>query len=367
MKSENLKYWLGFAKLGYSGSTFLSKLWQNFGCVKEAWFANVTDILEIEGIRCDTAEKFVAARKSINFEKICEEVEKKDVSITTIEDENYPELLKHIYNPPTVLFIKGSLDICNLDRTLAIVGSRKASSYIQDIIAKIVTEISTSEATIVSGMALGVDTYAHKAALKNGLKTIAVLGCGFDNVYPKSNQKLFSEIIDRNGAVISEYYPTEEPETWKFPQRNRIVSGLSKGTLIAEASLKSGALITARLCLEQNRELMCIPGLVTNPNTEGIHKLLKDGAGVVTCGEDIYNYLNWQFTEENGVDIKPKIKFLDNEEKVYEILNLEPVKIDAILQKSGLSIDNLLITLTTLELKGVIKQLPGEYYTISSQ
>ncbi|OGI21041.1 MAG: DNA protecting protein DprA [Candidatus Melainabacteria bacterium RIFOXYA12_FULL_32_12] len=360
---SDLKYWLAFSKVNSIGSRFIKKVWEHFGSIKEAWLASNADLLRIEGLRYNRVQNFIEARKAINPDKLLEEIYKRDIKVLTLQDEDYPYLLRQIPDPPAILFIKGNLEVCNLDKTLAIVGSRKASHYILEILNKIIDEIRGTDITIVSGMALGVDSCAHKAALKNNLKTIAVLGSGLDHIYPKKNKDLFQEIINGNGAVISEYYPSEEPEPWKFPVRNRIVSALSKGTLIAEAGLKSGALITANLCLEQNRELMCIPGLITNPNTEGIHQLIKNGAGVVTNAKDIFDYLNWHYdvnTENNQKSLK--IHLLDNERKIYEILSLEPITFDEILNKSQLNTQELMINLTSLELNGLIKQLPGQKY-----
>ena len=361
---QDLKYWLAFSKIKCDESIFITTLWKHFGSIKEAWLASNADLLEIEGLSLDKIENFVQKRKSVEPDKLPDEIEKRGINVITIGDKNYPALLKEIYNPPAALFVKGNLEECNLDKTLAIVGSRKASHYIIEILNKIIGELS--DITIVSGMAFGVDTCAHKAAIKNSMKTIAVIGSGFDNIYPEKNKELFKEIANGHGAVISEYYPTAEPFPFRFPLRNRIISGLSKGTLIAEAGLKSGALITARICLEQNRELMCIPGLVTNPNTEGIHKLIKEGAGLVTCGKDIFEHLNWQQTSDTD-DNKNNLysKLLDNEKKVYEILNLEPMQVDGILNQTGLNIGDLMVVLTSLELKGIIKQLPGDKYTRS--
>ena len=359
---NNLKYWVAFSSINCIGSVFIRKLWEHFGSIKEAWLATNADLLEIQGIKTQTVENFVAAKKNVNPEEVLENVLAKGIKVLTLEDSNYPYLLKQIYDMPAVLYIKGDIDSCNLDKTLAIVGSRRASFSIREILDRLISDFYGTDITIVSGGAAGVDTYAHKAALKNNLKTIAVLGNGFDYIFPSSNKQLFKD-IEINGAVITEYYPAQNPDKWTFPARNRIVSGLSKGTLIAEAGLKSGALITARLCLEQNRELMCIPGQITNPNTEGVHKLLKEGAGIVTCAEDVLNLLNWR-QERNTGNLKNdfKIELLDNERQIYEILNLEAKQFDEILNESKINVNELMVLLTTMELKGIIKQLPGQKF-----
>lgn len=208
------------------------------------------------------AENFIKSRDKVDVEKAVEEVVKRNINYLTFDDERYPEMLKHISNPPVVLYYKGDLFSCNLEKTLAVVGSRRASSYAKEALTKIISELENTDICIVSGLASGIDTTAHVAALDSNLKTIGVIASGFDYTYPAANKSLYEKIEDGNGAVVSEYYPTFEPLKFRFPQRNRIVSGLSFGTLVAEASLKSGALITSNLTLEQGRELMCIPGLL---------------------------------------------------------------------------------------------------------
>ena len=214
---------------------------------------------------------------------------------------------------------------------------------------------------IVSGLASGIDTAAHTAALKHGLKTIGVIASGFDYVYPASNKSLYERIENGNGAVVTEYYPTFEPLKFRFPQRNRIVSGLSYGTLVAEASLKSGALITANLTLEQGRELLCIPGLISNPNTEGIFKLLKNGATLTTSAEDILEALNWHI--KPAEQLKIDLSGLNEEERrIVRSIEIDEKGFDEISSETGISTENLLIHLTTLELRGIIKQVSGDRY-----
>lgn len=310
--------------------------------------------------RSSTINKFIEEKKVINVDKLEEEILKKEISVITIEDENYPYYLKQIYDPPIALFIKGDFNNINLERCLGVVGSRSASHYIQEVLKKIIKDLNGTDIAIVSGMALGVDSCAHEASVDNGLCTVAVLASGFDHIYPKFNKQLFKKITENNGVAITEYYPDTQPLPMRFPRRNRIISGLSQGTLVAEAGLKSGALITANTCLEQGRELMCIPGQVTNPNAEGIHKLIKDGAAIVTSAQDIVNTLGWGINIKNN---KVEIKLLDNEKKLYEILNLnEPTSFDKLVERTNLNVDELMISLTTMELNGIITQLPGQKF-----
>ncbi|MBQ9688212.1 DNA-protecting protein DprA, partial [bacterium] len=216
---------------------------------------------------------------------------------------------------------------------------------------------------IVSGLAAGIDTVAHRSAIDSGLKTIGVIASGHNYVYPTTNRDLYKSIENGNGVVLSEYFPTVEPLRFHFPQRNRIVTGLSYGTVVAEASLKSGALISANLCLEQGRDLMCIPGLISNPNTEGIYKLLKNGAQMITCAEDILDTLGWE-VQNNAKQIRLNFDTLtDAQKKVCQAIELEPKSFEIILSETKLDSDSLLVILTELELNGTIKQVEGEKYT----
>lgn len=364
---KNLKYWLGFSKLYSIGTIHLMKMLDHFGSIEEAWHATTGDLLEIEGFRSSTIKKFIEEKKSVtNLEKLEEEIRKKDIKVITLEEEDYPYYLKQIYDPPIALFIKGSFKMIDPEKCLAIVGSRRASNYIQQVIKKIVLDLKGTDITIVSGGAVGVDSCAHNAAVEANLPTIAVLASGFDHIYPSSNKQLFKNIIEKNGAIITEYFPDTPPLPMRFPRRNRIISGLSQGTLVAEAGLKSGALITANMCLEQNRELMCIPGLVTNPNTDGINKLINEGASVVSKAENILEKLGWSDCKINiNFNKNNNIKLLDNEKKIYDILTLsggEQLSFDKLVEDSKLSVDELMTTLTTMELNGIITQLPGQNF-----
>ena len=304
---------------------------------------------------------FLFSSDKVDIDKAFALVETKGINFLTLEDEKYPYMLKNIENPPAVLYYKGKLFECNLEKTLAVVGSRRASTNSRDNLRRIISGLSNTDICIVSGLASGIDSVAHTAAIENNLKTIGVIASGFDFVYPTQNKTLYETIENGYGAVISEYYPTFEPIKFRFPQRNRIVSGLSYGTLVAEASLKSGALITANLTLEQGRELMCMPGEISNPNTQGIYKLLKNGATMVTESNDILDSLGWEIKQETQTQLTLPTLTPD-EEIIYENLQIEEKGVDELLKLTGLKLDNLLMNLTTMELKGIIKQGNGDRY-----
>lgn len=355
------KYWLAFSSIEQIDSRFVQRLYNYFGDIEVAFNASLGDLSQIDGLNIKKAEAFITLRNKISPDKVLNEITSRNIKYLTFEDEKYPQMLKNIENPPMVLFYKGNIDDCNLNKTLAIVGSRRASYHAKEELNKIISQLNGTDICIVSGLASGIDTQAHISALENNIKTIGVIASGLDFYYPTSNKYLYEKIENGNGAVISEYFPTFEPLKFRFPQRNRIVSGLSYGTLVAEASLKSGALITANLTLEQGRELMCMPGLISNPNTEGIYKLLKNGATLVTSAEDILNALNWEIKTEKSSQLKLS-DLSENETKIIEALEIEEKGIDELLLLTKMNLEDLLTDLTTMELKGIIKQVSGDRY-----
>ena len=238
---------------------------------------------------------------------------------------------------------------------------KQTMCQVEENLRKIVSGLGNTDICIVSGLATGIDAISHQSAIENNLKTIGVIASGLDHIYPSGNKYLYEQIENDCGAVVTEYYPTFEPLQFRFPQRNRIVTGLSYGTVVGEAAIKSGALISANLTLEQGRELMCIPGAINNVNTEGIYKLLKDGATMVTKGEDILNALGWEIQiQENQNKNKKEIpeKYLP----LYNEISVEPKSFDELLAKTGMNTDELLTCLTEMELHGLIEQSEGERY-----
>lgn len=360
---QQKKYWIAFSSMEQLDSSFVQRLYNYFGDIETAYKASLSDLSQIEGLNIKKAETFLKLREKVNPDKVLDEVIRKGISFLTFDDENYPYMLKQISDPPMVLYVKGDLNICNLNKTLAVVGSRRASTNAKDVLTKILTELQNTDVCVVSGLASGIDTTAHQSALDNNLKTIGVIASGFDFIYPTANKDLYKKIEEGGGAIVTEYFPTFQPLQFRFPQRNRIVSGLSYGTLVAEAAIKSGALITANLCLEQGRELMCIPGLVSNPNTEGIYKLLKQGATMVTDASDILAALDWEIATEKQLKMDFS-EFSKDERLVLSSIEIEPKGFDKISAETNINYNDLLVCLTNLELLGVIKQIEGEKYKI---
>lgn len=358
----NKKFWIAFSSIEQIDSLFIKMLYEHFGDIEKAFNASFAELEQIEGLNVRYAKNFIKYRDKVDIDKVFADVESKGINFLTLEDEKYPQMLKNIYNPPAVLYYKGKLFECNLNKTLAVVGSRKASTGARNNLRKIISDFKNTDICIVSGLASGIDTVAHTSAIENNLKTIGVIASGFDFVYPTQNKALYENIQNGYGAIVTEYYPTFEPLKFRFPQRNRIVSGLSYGTLVAEASLRSGALITANLTLEQNRELMCMPGEISNPNTEGIYKLIKSGASIVTEGADVLNAMRWEIKKEPDRIQLTLPTLTPEEEKIFEHIRIEEKGIDELLALTGLKLDNLLINLTTMELKGIIMQCNGDRY-----
>lgn len=378
----NIKYWTAFSSIEQIDSSFIRCLYKYFGDIERAFNCSKKDFENIEGLNVKKADEFLHLRDGINLDKTYEEVEKRGISVLTYDDERYPKMLKEIHNPPMVLYYKGDLFSCNLDRTVAFVGSRRASTNGRDSVRSVINDFRNTDICIVSGLAEGIDATAHRSAIENNLKTIGVIASGFDFQYPSSNKDLYEKIPKGLGAIVTEYYPTVEPLRFHFPQRNRIVTGLSYGTVVGEAALKSGALISANLTLEQGRELMCIPGSINNKNTEGVYKLLKNGATMVTSGEDVLNALNWEIRSNSPSSLAGESLGLKAENERFpsplageglevrgneyatliELISIEPKGFDELQSVTGMETEELLKTLTMMEVEGLIEQTDGDRY-----
>ena len=273
-----------------------------------------------------------------------------------IEDEKYPNQLKEIKNPPNKIFLVGNEKILQSDG-IAVIGSRCNTEYGEKYATKFSKELAKQGLTIISGMAVGIDGFAHKGALSVGGKTIAVLGSGFNNIYPEENKELFKQIIENDGAIITEYEPDVKPNSENFPKRNRIVSGLSKGVLVIEAVYRSGTSITAKLGQSQGRKVFCIPSNLERKNGVGTNQLIKEGASLVTNIDDILNAIKVERKAENNV-VKIPAEYLP----IYEVLEDEPMNVNVICKKLKTDISSINANLMLMELEGYIKSLPGNYY-----
>ena len=361
---EDLKYWLALSQFYKFGPVKFARLKSGFPNIKDAYNATLKELIRA-GIEEKTAEEFMIFRQQIEPDKLLENLQKEKVSALTIDDPAYPKLLKQIYDPPFILYYRGDPEIFS-GFSLAIVGSRKFSPYGQLAAERLSAELAVNNLTIVSGLALGIDALAHGAAIAAGGKTIAVLGSGLDrqNIYPSRNRYLADKITGGGGLIMSEYSLGTLPLKHHFPQRNRLISGLSQAVLVIEAGEKSGALITAFHALEQNREVFAVPGSIYSPTSAGTNRLLKLGAKLVTGGGDIIEVLN--LTEAAAyIENKKIIPESAEEEKIIASLSYEPLHIDELKQLTKLDTSIINSTLTVMEMKGLVKNLGNMQYVLA--
>ncbi|MFO7806886.1 MAG: DNA-processing protein DprA [Candidatus Moraniibacteriota bacterium] len=364
-----LKYLLGFSLIQEIGPQRFKKLEDHFDSPELAWKSGIKE-LQHAGIDSKTAEKIVAKKKRLNIEKEVEKLKEENITPVSkplsfpefkgVNQDKFPENLTQLNDCPFLLFCKGNLELLKKHQ-ISVVGSRKPTHYGQQVIDKIVTKISSSGIVITSGMALGTDALAHKAALANSNSTIAVLGNGLsEKILQKSvNFNLSREILNKGGLLVSEYSPTAQANRFTFPARNRIISGLSAGVLIIEAGNKSGTLITASHALDQNREIFAVPGNIFSPQSAGTNKLIQEGAMPTICAEDILEQLNWHFKNQEP---QKEIYLEDETEKlIYQHLDCEPCPIDKISLKCKLDISAISVKLSMMEIKGLVKNVDGGY------
>lgn len=299
-------------------------------------------------------------------QEIIQKAQNDQIKIIDQENELYPQALKQIYDAPPVLYIVGDETLLSYPQLIAMVGTRKATHYGSEIAKKLAQDLVGLGYVIVSGLATGIDTFSHQGALANKGKTIAVLGCGVDVVYPKSNKQLYEEIREQ-GAIVSEFPPGTEPQVYMFPQRNRIISGLSLGVIIVEGGYESGAMITAKIALDQNREVFAVPGNIGSELSKGPHWLIKQGAKLIEGVEDILDELNNQIpnTKVQGIfNNQISIDLSEDEKMVVKALSVEPKHIDNICLEVQLPLPQVSGLLMGLEIKQAIKQLPGKRFVL---
>lgn len=362
MNSFSLEALLGLFSISSIGPARMRKLISALGSPQEVLTANMARLTTVEGIDRKTAEKILAGPDSSFVESQLQGLEAHHTGILTFWDKTYPDRLKRIYDPPAFLFYRGNPDLLT-DKMFAVVGTRGPTTYGRIVTERITAELSLNGFTIISGFARGVDTLAHKAALKQNGATVAVLGNGLDTVYPAENKKLFTEICEK-GLFLSEYPLGTKPDAGNFPKRNRIISGMSSGVLLTEAGAKSGALLTASYALEQDREVFAVPGPVYSGKSTGTNNLIKSGAKLVQDIEDIMDELGGQFKQSSGATgNRPDTgKLQGNYLQVYQTLTSTPVHIDFLAVETGLSPSELLSILLTLELGGFVRQLAGKMF-----
>ncbi len=358
------KYLLALSQVDGLGPVTLKKLISLFGSAEALFRASAFE-LKRRNLLPQLLKLIVEGQRS-NPDEALAQIKKHGLSVCSFYEEDYPALLKEIYDPPLILYYRGDLSIAGNYLSLAVVGSRRISAYARQIMPKILEAVINTGVTIVSGLAYGVDQLAHELTLEHAGKTIAVLGNGlaWDMIYPPSNVRLANKILEQSGLLMAELPPRMESLPYNFPRRNRIISGLAKATLIVEAAQKSGALITAACAAEQNRDVLAVPQNINSSTSAGVNGLIKNGAKAITEPEDILEIYNIKTSVKNQNPLVEKIlaELGLDEKNIYQCLGSGPVHIDKIIENSNLSTSLVNGLLIQLEIKGLVKNLGNQNY-----
>lgn len=365
LTEEELAHWVAFSLLNGIGPKRVQLLDERLGSIITAWNASPAVLQRIPGFGPETIAAMEQGRKGIDPGKLLQKLRDDNIQVWTLKDSSYPIYLRNIADPPICLFVAGQINFSAFNNVAAVVGTRNPTNYGQKLAKDIARGLSENGVTVISGMAIGVDSLAHWGAIEGGSPTIAVLACGPDVCYPSSNRKLYKTILEQNkGAIISEYFPGTQPEKFRFPARNRIVSGLSQAVVVIEGGVTSGSLITARIAFDQSREVFAVPGRVDSPMSEGPHKLIKDiKAHICTGYQDVLQEMSWEKVPGKVEGDKPTaVKLYGREKEVYDLIELEPIHFDTLSDRTAMQAGELSATLTMLELAGLVSRLQGDWY-----
>jgi len=361
------KYWLGLSLVPEIGTRRAQTLLQAFGSARAAWAASESD-LRGAGLEKTPLANLIHARTRLDLDAEMVRIERAGASLLTLDNDAYPALLKLLPDAPLVLYVRGTFTKSD-SRALAIVGTRKATRYGLDAAAKFANQLAQAGVTIISGLAHGIDAAAHQAALQAGGRTLAVLGSGLDEIYPREHRAL-AESITQHGALISEFPLGAKPEARHFPRRNRVISGLSLGVLVVEAPEKSGALITASAALEHGREVFAVPGSIFSHASTGTNRLIQDGAMLVMDPRDILDALNMAHelvnTRLTTKKITDDLDVTEMEHALLQLLSTEPMHIDDLVRQLQRPVAEISSTLTLLELRGLVNMVGAMQYTLAT-
>jgi len=361
LNERELRAWLRLSRLEVSPRA-ANALLERFGGPEAVFQASESELAEVT-VLTERGRSKVLSPAPAAIERDLKVIEENGIALTPVSSPDYPASLKAIFDPPVLLYSLGR--VMESDKfSLAIVGSRRATVYGRSVAERIARDVSARGLAVVSGGARGVDTAAHKGAMMAGGRTIAFLGCGADVTYPAENKKLY-EAIAENGSVVSEFPLGATPEPWRFPPRNRLISGLSLGVLVCQSPRASGALITAGYAAEQGKDVFAVPGNVDDERNSGCHGLIKDGAKLVENAEDILVELGLSSDDENDERrqlLLPMDSLNPDEQSIVSLLSLEPMPADEIIGKSGLTAPQVSGMLTMLEMKNVVRRVPGNAY-----
>lgn len=375
---ERKKYWIALNMVPGVGAISFRKLLNAFESPEQVFAAPEYRLKAVPGLPEKTVRNILHFGFPDCVKKELEMLEREQAHILTWDDPNYPDQLRNIFDPPPVLYAKGRLPHSH-ELMIAVVGSRKSSTYGRNVAENLCRELSLKGMTVVSGMARGIDSAAHRGTLKAGGQTIAVLGCGVNVIYPPENIRLYHEILE-HGAILSELPMSAKPDRGNFPARNRIISGMSLGTVVVEAGLRSGALITADMALEQGRDVFAVPGNITSACSQGTNRLLKQGAALVEHADDVLNALPVEISREIRKDLQQELGFVSEnlasrtdtavtatlegaEKLVFESLGQEPLHIDELCSRTSLPSGTISATLIMLEMKDLVHQGAGKMFS----
>jgi len=367
MPKSDTKYWVGFSLIPGVGRARFAKLESYFGTLEQAWQASPTQLQAAE-LETRVLQEIVDWRPRINLEAEMERLDRFGVAALTWKDPGYPARLKEIYDCPPLLYMRGQL-LPQDEWCLAVVGTRRPTLYGKQVTQELVSELARRGVTIVSGLARGVDAEAHRAALEVGGRTLAIFACGLDIVYPSEHAHLAQQIMSQ-GALLSDYPLGTRPKAEHFPRRNRIMSGLSLGTLVIEAGDSSGALITAGRAVEQNREVFAVPGSILSPASRGTNRLIQDGAKLVRSYTDVLEELNLTARvqpQPEQLEMRELLPVDDTEAVLLKKLSAQPTHIDEVCRESGLPISLVSSTMALLEIKGLVKQVGAMNYVLAGE
>ncbi len=363
ISKKDIKYWIGFSFIPGIGSARLNRLETHFGNLEDAWKAGPDEFIRA-GLDKNVVRAIVSWRPRVDLEAETEKLERYGVQALTWHDALYPSRLKEIHDHPPVRYIRGSL-LPEDEWCLAVVGTRRASAYGRQVTEEIVADLAGSRITVASGLAKGIDSIAHRSALDAGGRSIAVFAHGLDIVYPIENTSL-ARRIEQQGALISEFPLGTRPKPEYFPRRNRLISGISLGVLIVEAGTTSGALITANLALEQNREVLAVPGSILSPASRGTNRLIQEGAKLVRDYRDILEELNLGAVAQQ-IEMKEVLPESDTESLLLKQLSAEPTHVDEVCRASGLPVSTVSSTLAMMELKGLVRTIGSMKYVLARE
>lgn len=358
---EEKSYWLGFSMFLGIGPKKFNMLLEYFGSAKDAWHASLAE-LKASGIGNKVPQDFVAFRKNFSIEGYEQLLHAKGITYFIVSEKSYPKRLVEILNPPFILYVRGNSHVLVQDKMIAIVGTRKITTYGKQVTEMFTQELVDAGCSIVSGLALGVDAVAHKATLDAGGKTIAVLGCGVDCCYPSTNSRLYEEIIEKGGAIVSEYGLGVPPNQGSFPSRNRIIAGLSQGVLVTEGAVDSGSLITANDALKNNRPVFAVPGPITSTLSKGPYELMQKGGKLVVSAKDVLDELCFN----NGSTRLRKATVMrmgdtPEEQKIIDLLAEQELDFDEIVRKIKIPSSMVGGILSMMEMKGMVRSSDGVF------